>query len=149
MSTAALAVALVANGILAGLFFAFACAVVPGFRRVDDRTFVLAFRAINRAILNGWFLLVFFAAPVSAVAAAVLGGWSWELIAAAALAVLTFPVTVAANVPRNNALDAADATTAAGMRAERERFEGPWARWNLVRTVAAVGALVALAVAGG
>jgi uncharacterized membrane protein len=148
MSTAALAVALVTNGLLAGLFFAFACAVVPGFRRFDDRTYVLAFRAINRAILNGWFLLVFFAAPVSAVVAAVLGGWSWGLIAAAALAVLTFLVTVTANVPRNNALDAAVDTTAAGMRAARERFEGPWARWNLLRTVTAVGALVALAVAG-
>ena len=147
MSTAALAVALVANGILAGLFFAFACAVVPGFRRVDDRTYLSSFRAINRAIVNGWFLLVFLGAPVSAVVAAALGGWSPWLIAGAGLAVVTFFITVVGNVPLNRALDAADTTTAAAARLAREGFEDVWARWNLLRTVTGIAAVVALAVA--
>ena len=69
-------VAMIANGLLAGLFFVFANAICPGFRAVDDSTYVRAFRAINSTILNGWFLSVFFVAPLSAVAAAALRWWS-------------------------------------------------------------------------
>ena len=71
-----LAIATVVHGLLAGVFFVFACAVAPGLRRVDDRTFVCAFRAINRTILNGWFLSVFMAAPVAAIACAALSVWN-------------------------------------------------------------------------
>jgi uncharacterized membrane protein len=31
-----LLVAVISNGLLAGVFFVFACAVCPGFRRIDD-----------------------------------------------------------------------------------------------------------------
>ena len=41
-STAALAVSLITNGMLAGLFFVFSCAIYPGFRRLDDRSYVRA-----------------------------------------------------------------------------------------------------------
>ena len=69
-----LSVAVVANGLLAGLYFAFACAVSPALGRLDSRSYVEAFRSINVVIVNGWFLSVFFLAPATAVAAAVLGG---------------------------------------------------------------------------
>ena len=72
---ALLIAAIVANGLLAGLFFVFTCAIAPGFRHLDDATYVRAFRAINRAILNGWFLLVFFTAPLATLAYALLGYW--------------------------------------------------------------------------
>ena len=145
-SAVVLVVAVVTGGLLAGVFFVCACAVVPGFRRLDDRTFVAAFRAINRAILNAWFLPVFFAAPVAAVLAAVVTGR--PLAAAGAVcAVLTFAVTVGANVPLNTALERAEVATDAGCRTARERFERPWGRWNLVRTVTAVTALALAALA--
>lgn len=137
--------AIVTNGLLAGLFFVCACAVVPGFRRVGDRTYVEAFRAINGAILNGWFLLVFFGAPVSAVVAAVLHP-SGPLWGGAGFAVLTFFVTVVANVPLNRALESASIETDAGRRAARRAFEARWAWWNLVRTLTATAALAMLAV---
>lgn len=146
-TTVALVVAVVTGGLIAGLYFTCSCAVVPAFRRVDDRTYLSAFRAINRAIVNGWFLLVFLGAPVSAVVAAALGGWSPWLIAGAGLAVVTFFITVVGNVPLNRALDAADTTTPAAARLAREGFEDVWARWNLLRTVTGIAAVVALAVA--
>ncbi len=76
---ALLIAAIVTNGLLAGLFFVFTCAIAPGFRHLDDATYVRAFRAINRAILNGWFLLVFFTAPLATSrtpCSAVGGRWS-------------------------------------------------------------------------
>lgn len=145
--------ATVANGLLAGLFFVFACAVVPGFRHVDDVSYVQAFRSINRAILNGWFLLVFFAAPLTAVANALLGRWQanetspvWAW-AGAVCSVLTFVVTVARNVPLNTQLDRAAVSTASDRHVARERFEGRWNRWSLARTMTSIGALMSLAIA--
>lgn len=144
-----LPVGLVANGLLTGLYLAFACAVGPALRRVDDRAFVDVFRAINSAILNGWFLTIFVLAPLVAVAAA---GWavatqrpgSGWLIAAAVCAAATFVITVAANVPLNQALDAAPTGTSAEYQAARLAFENAWARWNLVRTLTGLGAVILL-----
>lgn len=73
--TSMLSVATVTNGLLAGAFFVFSCAVVPGLRRVDDHTFVRAFQTINRAILNGWFLSIFITAPITGVACAAFSVW--------------------------------------------------------------------------
>ncbi|WP_233191013.1 DUF1772 domain-containing protein [Brachybacterium sp. UMB0905] len=146
--------AIVMNGLLAGLFFVFACAITPGFGRVDDATYVQAFRAINRAIVNGWFLLVFFTAPLTALAYAFLGtrsaaivptSWAW---AGAACAALTLIITAVRNVPLNTQLDRAATRTQVEYRVARERFEALWNRWNLTRTITSAGALVSLVLAG-
>src|SRR2546430_1686247 len=55
----ALVAATITTGLIAGLFFAFACAVMPALGRSSDRTFVEAMQKINVAILNGWFMLCF------------------------------------------------------------------------------------------
>lgn len=152
--TALLVVAIIANGLLAGLFFVFACAIVPGFRGVDDATYVRAFRAINRAILNGCFLLVFFTAPLAAVAYASLGTWRTAATSAllmglgALCSALTFIITVAKNVPLNNRLDRAAVGTGSESRLAREGFESDWNRWNLARSFTSLGALGGLVIAG-
>lgn len=145
-----LVVALVANGLIAGLFFAFTCAVSPALGRLDDGSYVEAFRSINAVILNGWFLSVFFLAPVAAIAAAALGGIEhrpslWWVVVGAACSALTFVITAAANVPLNHALDAALSTTVAQYHEARLAFEATWNRWNFARTLASLGALTFLA----
>lgn len=149
-----LVIAMIANGLLAGLFFVFLNAICPGFRGVDDSTYVGAFRAINSMILNGWFLSVFFVAPLSAVAAAALRWWSGGgvvpvtlLVAAAICSASTFVITSAGNVPLNQELDRAPVETEQQRSAARGRFEEPWNRWNLVRTATSVGALALLGIA--
>ncbi|WP_337821671.1 anthrone oxygenase family protein [Amycolatopsis sp. A1MSW2902] len=154
VSKAALVAAVVAAGLIAGLFYAYTVSVMPGLAHADDHTFVTAMRRINEAILNGWFMLSFLGAPLLAVAAAVLhftsgarGGLPW-LIAGAALLVAMVVVTGAINVPMNNAL-AAGTVDFAALRAQ---FEEPWVRWNLVRTVlsaAGFGCLVGAVVSRG
>lgn len=116
LATVVIAVAVLANGLLAGVFFVFACAVSPGFRSVDDASYLAAFRAINTAILNGWFLLVFAVAPLATVAASVLTLVDFSLArfaltaVAALCSVLTFGITGGVSVPLNRALDEPRAT---------------------------------------
>ena len=42
------------TGLVAGLFFAYACSGMPGLGATDDRTLIGAMQSINRKILNGW-----------------------------------------------------------------------------------------------
>ncbi|MEU5977163.1 DUF1772 domain-containing protein [Streptomyces sp. NPDC047315] len=149
-STAVLTAAIVFNGLLAGAFFAFACSVVPGLRRVDDATYVTAFRAVNRAILNGWFLTVFAGAPVLAVVAAVLrpdGAATGWLVVGATCAIATFVITAAINVPLNQRLDAAAVDSPTALAEARRAFEPRWNNAHLVRTLTSVAGAVALTLA--
>lgn len=143
-----LVLALVSGGLLAGVYFAFSCAVCPALRRVDDTAYVRAFRAVNAVIQNGWFLSVLFLAPLSAIAVAVwppAAGARIPAIAAAVLAASAFLSTVAVNVPLNNALDAAPIDDPTAAHAVRSAFEERWNRWNLVRAVTTAAALAVLA----
>lgn len=146
MTEIVLALATVASGLVAGLFAAFAYAVSPGLRRVDDEAFVQIVRAVNAAILNPVFGLLFGGGLVTVALAAVLAwdttGRTWVL-AGAVLYVATVGVTGAVNVPLNEALAAGDATPAR----LRSDYEARWNAWNLVRTATSVAAAGCLVVA--
>lgn len=47
-------------GLMAGVFGIYGNAIIPGLHRTDDRTFVAAFQAIDRAIINPAFMVTFF-----------------------------------------------------------------------------------------
>ncbi|WP_043673880.1 anthrone oxygenase family protein [Clavibacter michiganensis] len=150
VADAALVVAITVNGVLAGLYLAFAVAVSPGLRRVDARTHVRSIVAVNRAILNPVFLGLFLGAPVSALASLVLprgsaGTHPSAGTAALACAVLALVVTVAVNVPLNRALERAEIGDDAQVAAVRERFARRWDRANAVRTSASFAATLLLA----
>ena len=149
---AVLIAAIVTTALQAGLYYAFACAVLPGLERGDDRTFVAAMQQVNVAIINPWFLVTFLGAPVLAVLAAVLslGGTNRALLGWTALgavfAVGTFVFTVALNVPLNNALAAAgDPSQVTDLAAVRAAFAPAWGRWNTVRALSATVAVGCLA----
>ncbi|MFD2472315.1 anthrone oxygenase family protein [Amycolatopsis silviterrae] len=154
VSEVVLVAAVVAAGLIAGLFYAWTVSVMPGLARADDHTFVTAMREMNVAIVNGWFMLSFLGAPLLSIAAVVLhltsgaqGGLPW-LVAGAVLLVAMLVITGAVNVPMNNALDKGTASVAE----LRARFEKPWVRWNTARTVLSVagfGCLVGALVARG
>jgi uncharacterized membrane protein len=148
-----LVAATVAMGLMAGVFWIYANAFMPGLRRTDDRTFVAAFGAIDRAIINPMFLATFLGALVlTGLAAALhLGGdgrpvLPW-VVAAFVLYLAVVVVTLGVNVPLNDALKAAgDPDRIADLAAVRQRFdEAKWVRWNLARAVATTAALGCLA----
>ncbi len=142
------ALSTVAVGLMSGLYWAFTTAVMPGLRDVEDRAFVNVMQAINRRILNAWFLPVFMGSlllPIATAVALLLGDdrdARWWGIAGAVVAAIPFAITVGGNVPRNNALDAADPND--DPSATRRVFEGPWTHLNLFRTVASTAALAML-----
>lgn len=144
--------ATLATGLMAGLYFAFSVAVMPGLGRAGDRTLVEAMQRINVAILNGWFTLAFGGALVLGVAAAVLhrGGAGrpalpW-IIAGVALYAVSLLVTMGFSVPLNDRLaDAGDPGRIHDVAAARAHFESAWVHWNAARTLACTAALGCLA----
>jgi uncharacterized membrane protein len=135
------------TGLMAGLYFAFSIAVMPGLARCDDRTFVEAMQAVNQRILNAWFGLAFAGAPLVILVAGALhlGDDATPLVfwtlAAFLLYALTLGITFRVNVPLNDVLEAADGEA----QVARERFERRWVRWNRVRTLLCTAALGCLA----
>jgi uncharacterized membrane protein len=145
---AALIAATITTGLVAGLFYAYACSVMLALRRTDDRTFVDVMQKINKAIVNGWFLISFLGALVFTACSAVLhlGGdgrtvLPW-IVAGLCLYLAAFLITIGFNIPRNNALDAAgDPNRIPDLAAVRGRFEPTWVRWNIARAVVSTAAL--------
>ena len=143
--------ATITMGLGAGVFALFSHTIMPGLHTTDDRTFVGAFQAIDRAIINPWFMASAFVGPaLLAIAATVanLGRPALPWVATAlALYVITVVITVAINVPLNDALKAAGDPDRIGDLAQvRDQFnEVRWAAWNLARVVTTTTAFGLLA----
>jgi uncharacterized membrane protein len=127
-------------GLVAGVFTLYAHTIMPGLAKTDDRTFVAAFQAIDRAIINPWFLGGgFFGALVFTGAALIVHfgqvGLPWILAALASYAI-TVGVTLVVNVPLNDRIKAAGAPDGIDLFVTRRQFqERRWTRWNFVRVI--------------
>ena len=147
----------ITTGLIAGLFFAYQVSVIPAFKTLSDAQYVASMQAINLAIpQDPFFELNFLGAAVFLLVAAYLhrsasGSRRFLLLVGAALLYLigTLGVTMGANVPLNDTLAAFSLSTATPQQAEiaRAAFEDSWNTWNLVRTLASIGALVLVIVA--
>ncbi|MFC7446565.1 DUF1772 domain-containing protein [Rhodococcus daqingensis] len=141
----------VTAGLMAGLFAAFAYAVMPGLGRTDDRTFIAAMQKINVAIINGWFMICFLGALALTVTTLLLHLGSaratlpW-IIAALVLYIAVLVITATVNVPLNNELAAAGEHIT-NPDLVRQQFESRWVTWNIVRAVLSTAAFAALAYA--
>jgi uncharacterized membrane protein len=150
--------ATLSTGLAAGAFVLYWHTIMPGLAKTDDRTFVGAFQALDRAIINPWFMAGgFLGALVFTLLAGIahLGQDTLPWIAAAfVLYLVTFVLTLAINVPLNDALKAAGDPASIDVAAARAAFdEARWARVNRVRVLlstVAFGLLAwALVVYGG
>ena len=131
-------------GLSAGVFFAFSSFVMPALDRLTPAQSIRAMHSINKLAVTPVFMTALFG---TALACAVLGVWavtSWgERPAAFVLAgcalflVGAIVVTIAANVPLNDALmkvdpEATDAAT------RWSTYLSDWTPWNHVRAVTAI-----------
>jgi uncharacterized membrane protein len=140
-------------GMVGGVFFAFSSFVMKGLARLQPSHGIAAMQSINVAVLNSWFLTPFLGTAVACILliVAALLGWGDAspvlLLAGSALYLAgSMAVTIACNVPRNDALAAVDPDSADGAL-RWERFIPGWTAWNTVRAVAALAAAAAFIVA--
>ena len=148
--TTVLIIATLATGLTAGVFGLYAHTIMPGLAKTDDRTFVASFQAMDRAIMNPWFIGFGFmgALIASAVAAATQVGRDalpWT-VAALALYLVAFIITFVVHLPLNDALKAAgDPDSIANLDAVRRDFqEARWHTWNTVRAWTSTSAFALL-----
>ena len=153
MSTIVLAIGLVLNALMAGLYFGFSTAVMPALARTEDRNYVTSMQRIDESILNPRFLTTFVGALVAPIVAVFLhlgedgrDRLPW-IVAGAVLYGATIVITAAVNVPLNKQLRAAGDVTDGSAPAVRAAFHDRWTRFNTARTVLGTAAVVALTVA--
>ena len=142
-------IAALGSGLMAGLFFTYSNSVMPSLAQVPVPQGVLAMNTINTVIQNPLFLSIFMGTALLALflVLAALLGWgvarpSWVLIGAALYVIGNIIVTMAINVPMNDALAATapDSQAAAQLWAT---YLDRWVFWNHVRAFACTGALAA------
>lgn len=136
----------IGGGLLAGLYFAFSAFIMTSLGRLDRTAGISAMNTINIEIVRSLFMPVFLGTTVAGVLLAGLALSRWgepgalPMLLGGLLQVLgMFAVTVAFNVPLNNALAAVDPASAEGA-ALWARYLEEWTRWNHVRTLAGTGA---------
>jgi uncharacterized membrane protein len=137
-------------GLIAGVFFAFSSFVLPALVKLPPPQGIAAMQSISVVVLNRSFLGVFVGTTAACAIVAIASMFNWST-AGAKLSIIgsalyicgTFLVTMACNVPLNDAL--ARVSPEAASAAELwSRYIPSWTRWNTVRSLAALGASASL-----
>lgn len=147
-----LGAAVIAMGLLAGLYYFSSIAVMPALTAADDRTLVDAMQQMIDKIENPFFFLILLGAPTLAAVALVQARRSGSLntaawiIAGLALYTVMVIITFAVHFPLNEDLkNAGDPTRIEDLAAVRDDFVTPWVAWDIVRTLATTAAFGCLA----
>jgi uncharacterized membrane protein len=140
-------------GLSAGVFFAFSAVVMPALGRMPSVQGIAAMQSINKLAITPAFMTALFG---SALACAGLAAWAvvewgqrsaaWILAGSVLYLAGAIVVTIAANVPLNDALAATDP---GGARAADRwtSYLSRWTAWNHLRAAAALAATGLLIVA--
>ncbi len=137
-------------GLVAGVFYAFSTFVMKALAHLPAAHGTTAMQSINITVINPWFMGAFFGTAAACVLVVVFSLLRWNEAGAVyllggglAYLIGTILVTMAFNVPRNDALAAVDPQSADGARVWAGYVTG-WTAWNHVRTVAPLAAAVLL-----
>jgi uncharacterized membrane protein len=134
------------SGLIAGAFFAFSSFVMGALGKLPASQGIAAMQSISVVVINPLFLGVLFG---TAVLALFLGFGAiqhlgdpraiWVVAGAGLYVIGTILVTMAFNVPLNNALAAVDPASGEGAAVWADYLR-TWTNWNHVRTLAALAA---------
>ena len=140
--------------LVGGVFFGFSNFVMAGLGRLAPEQGATAMNSINVTVINPAFMTALFGTGLlcliaAAMALGSLGTLDGKLILAAALLYVIGcdGVTMALNVPLNNALARAPVGTPEGA-ALWARYLKDWTFWNSVRTAASFAAAILFVAAG-
>ncbi|TDT77448.1 putative membrane protein [Litoreibacter halocynthiae] len=137
-------------GAIFGFFYAWVCSTMWGLDTLDPRTAISAMNAMNGSVRNAVFAPAFFGTPVvlalTALALKLAGKGSaslWFGVAATVSLVFGTLLTMAVNVPMNEALALVDIPDdRAAAQVIWEGYSPKWQFWNQARTVASGVALL-------
>ena len=139
---------------VAGVLALYSSTIMPGLKKLDDATFVSAFKAIDRQIVKSVFMVQFFA-PLFILGGAAVYAFSQQLdswllvVSALACYFGAVAVTVGVNVPLNDGIKSVpDGISAQDSAKARAQFnEQKWTAFNHVRTLLSIVAIVLLVIA--
>lgn len=129
---------------MAGIFFTWTNAVKPGIGTLDDMTYMKAFQAMNRLILNPLFYIVFILPVLTISISTYMSFGSTKLyvfelfLLSTLLYVLgVFLITILGNIPLNELLENTDLEkiSLTELSDLRWKIENKWNNFNLIRTV--------------
>ncbi|MAD50615.1 MAG: hypothetical protein CMC95_04890 [Flavobacteriales bacterium] len=144
MKTLIIIVAILSTGLMAGIFFTWTNAVKPGIGTLDDMTYMKAFQAMNRLILNPLFYIVFILPVLTISISTYMSFGSTKLyvfelfLLSTLLYVLgVFLITILGNIPLNDLLENTDLEkiSLTELSDLRGKIENKWNNFNLIRTV--------------
>ena len=132
--------------LVTGLILGFAIVVMPGIAKFSDKEFLLAFKHMDEVIQRNQpiFMLIWVGSIISVIASIVLGknnlsNYNFYLLCiASGLYLLGVQApTIRFNIPLNNELQRLDISNSdeSAMALFRIKFESPWNRWNVIRSL--------------
>ena len=129
---------------MSGIFFTWTNAVKPGIGKLDNITYLNAFKSMNKVILNPLFFIVFILPILTIPISTFLSfdstkNYVFELLLISSIIYFTgvFLVTVLGNIPLNELLDRTDLNKLSQKELDtfRKKIENRWNKFNLVRAL--------------
>lgn len=145
MASLFLTLAVITTGLYAGFMLTFLVAVMPGLAALSDEGFTAAMRRFNEKVPGPAFLVLFLGVIAFPAVAAFTeyGEDGWLLVVVALVcAVVSHLVTIAGNIPLNQALAESEGGDDS---AARTAFEARWNTLHRFRTALSLAAFVLLA----
>ena len=145
----------IACAVVAGVFFAFSSFVMRALTRLPPEQGIAAMQSINIVVINPVFMTALFGTGAACAAWVLYAAMQWQGAASACLIggslsylLGTIVVTIACNVPLNDAVAAMNPTAGndASLWVENAR---QWTAWNHVRTISGIVAAALFVAAMG
>lgn len=140
-------------GLVAGIFFAFSTFVMKALAQLPPAQGIAAMQSINITVINPWFFSAFFGTAIACLLLTISSLLKWHqpgamflLVGSSLYLIGTILVTIAFNVPLNDALAIAKPDSPEGAELW-SNYLANWTIWNHVRTIAALVAAVLLTIA--
>ena len=137
-------------GLMAGVFFAFSVFVMSALARLQPAQGIAAMQSINITAISPLFMTVLFGTAVACIFLTISALSNWHqprsiylLVGSLLYLIGTVLVTIAFNVPLNDALAKVEPNSTSGASLWAS-YLTTWTNWNHVRTISALAAATAL-----
>ncbi|MEO1377515.1 MAG: anthrone oxygenase family protein [Cyanobacteria bacterium J06635_10] len=142
----------IGSGVSGGIFYAFSTFVIKALAQQPPAQGIATMQSINITVINPWFMMVFLGTGVACILITIFLLRQWHqpgtiywLAGSLLYLIGTIGVTIAFNIPLNDALAAIAPNSVQGARLWA-RFLTDWTFWNHVRTAAAILAAIILTI---